>query len=81
MHEIKLCVDRIEKNIIIAFSRDGSKFCFSNAGYSINESDIILAMINDNGEIVDIKPLPSDTEKIKVPLSERLKKLFKNQGV
>ncbi len=77
MKNIVLHIDRIEENIIVAFSDDGKKFSFAKPDINIKESDIVLATVNQNGEVVNIKPMIDESKQIKTSLSEKLKKLFK----
>ncbi|MBE6680229.1 MAG: hypothetical protein E7598_06895 [Ruminococcaceae bacterium] len=77
MHNLTLHIDRIEDKTVIAFSDDGSKFSFFISDYKLSESDVVLATINDSGDVVDLKPIPSATNKTKTSLRKRLKSLFK----
>lgn len=76
MHNITLHVDRIEENTVVAFSDSGTKFSFKKADFGIKESDVIIATLNKKGEVIDIMVSKKDTEKIKLSLRKRLKKLF-----
>lgn len=76
MKNVVLHIDRIEESIAIAFSNDGKKFSFAAAS-NLKESDIVLATVDQSGDVVNIAPLTSETNHTKNSLSERLKKLFK----
>ena len=79
MYNITLCVDRIEENIVVAFSDDGTAFNFQKSDYNVSEGDKISATINDSGEIINVKSIPCDREKHEADLTKRLRKLFKNK--
>lgn len=72
----KLCVDRIEDGVAVAYSDDGTEYTMCHKIADIHESDIITASINDRGEVVAVEVRKEETAERKVGLHERLKKLF-----
>ena len=73
---VKIKIDRIEENIVTAFSDDGKIFLFPRNGTEVHENDICYAVIGSDGKIVSITVQNEETVAKKQSLKERLKKLF-----
>ncbi len=73
---IKIRIDRIEENLIIAFSASGKRFAFENCYSDINEGDICNAVISNDGEVLSVVPDKKATFIKKEGLRARLKRLF-----
>ena len=76
----KLCVDRIEEGIAIAYDTDGNEYCMCERIADIQESDVLLATVNENGAVVDVRIQREETEEEKQILHSRLHSLFQNKG-
>ena len=72
----KLQIDRIEDGVIVACSDEGQEYLLHENSIGLKENDIVLAEINENGKIVNITPLPAETEQRIKTFKERLKRLF-----
>ena len=73
---VKIKIDRIEENTVIAFSDCGKKFVFPNGIFNVRENDICNAVINDNGTVLSIEVDKEETANKKQSLMLKLKKLF-----
>lgn len=73
---IQLRVDRIEDGIAVAYAADGAEYCTCAKATGIEENDILLAIVDANGNITDVTVLPEETEKVKQTLKSRLHSLF-----
>lgn len=72
----KMCVDRIEEGLAVAYTDDGDAYTMCQKIANLQESDIILATINENGEVVAAEVLSEETAAKKAELRSRLKNLF-----
>ncbi len=72
----KLRVDRIEEGIAVAFSEDGTEYRIPQEFAAVQESDILMATIHENGEVTTVEVLREETQEKKQRLRSRLKKLF-----
>ena len=72
----ELRVDRIEEGMAIAYSTDGTEYCMCQKIADVQESDILLADINADGNVVSVTVLQSKTEEVKTSMQARLHKLF-----
>jgi|GEM_PF-1896340 len=72
----ELRVDRIEDGLAIAYAFDGTEYCMCQKIADIHESDILLADINAEGNVVSVSVLQQETEEVKASFKERLHKLF-----
>lgn len=77
----KLQIDRIEDGVIVACSDDGQEYLLRETPNGIKENDIVWAEINGDGKIINIKPLPDETEQKKKTIRERLKRLFSKEDL
>ena len=77
--QIKLYVDRIEENKIIAFDDDRKEHILQEHVSGICESDILEVQIDENNNVCVIKVLKEETKRKKQNLLSRLKRLFKNE--
>ena len=72
----KLCVDRIEDGMVVAYSCDGTEYTMCHKIADIHENDIITACINDCGEVVAVDVQIEETAERKSGLQKKLKNLF-----
>lgn len=72
----KMRIDRIEEGFAVAIAEDGGQYALQPGIADLKESDIILAKINECGEITAVKVLEEETSAKKAELHSRLKNLF-----
>lgn len=76
----ELRVDRIEEGLVIAYDANGNEYCMCERIADIQESDILLADVNKDEQVVAVEV---QREKMAVQtktLTNRLKKLFDKKG-
>lgn len=76
MEKKELRVDRIEDGVAIAYAADGTEYFMCQRIADLQESDILLAFVNQDGMVVDVTVRRKETEEVKQTLRNRLQSLF-----
>lgn len=76
----ELRVDRIEEGLAIAYDVEGNEYCMCAKIADLQESDILVADINNNGVVFNVSVQRDKTEENKERLLARLQELSKRKG-
>lgn len=69
-------IDRIEEGLAVGFTEDGEQFTLPKQNGELRENDIILAEVDESGEIISYTIKKEETETVKQTMQNRLRKLF-----
>ena len=72
----KMRVDRIEEGLAVAYTDDGQEYILRKEIAYLKENDILLADIDQNGNVVNVQVRREETEKAKQTIKNRLQNLF-----